>query len=1034
MTDLAERIKGIAVWWLLGLAMWFGIVLVARLAMYVFLPDMPIAEIVLILASCAGAGFAFGWLSKSDSVMRGFGGCALLVVAMFIAGGTIAAPVASIPGLPPLPIAVAIGVVLVSSIFLLAAALGEQSVAATARGADAWDECAAWLGTHGPLPLLGFLTIAVLLIHAGVFRGETAGDDLSFHFAESARISDCLRELDFDCWNPSANAGYASAYYYQVIPQLASALPAALFGHHLFWFQLSVVFPLVLAPAAAYRGMRLLGATPWQALVAAFCVAFMNGESRWGSGNAGTFQVGLYTQTWALSAFPLALGHAVRWMTDGNRLASAIGWGAFVFLCHPFAGVCLALALLIGWLAKAVLIGFDHVFRTVALAWPGRPDTIAHWERPPERPMLGELVRGSVLAVVWVLTWLPVLLPIFVVDKEGFGGFPHRVNDEVGPGFAQLWTWYHRGFLLDFAGFFRVAVLTWSLPLIAVFARGSFYRWLWGPALVFALLLGFGPHMGQLGDDIFPPVRALGAMQTVLAMGIGAGAVFLGRQVWNVKAAPSVTLRALAQIGYAAVVVIATLVYLAIVVFTLVLLLGGEDSFAAKLMQATTLHVFGSVAVLRMIGLVPLALATAALVPLWRRSGVTRTPEAEPLARDFQGSPAPAPPAEPRTETSPIVRSALVVITFGVLVGLTLVLWLGDETTFALETVRRLTLRHVASPLLLRILGTLPLALAVVFVLPLWRALASEYGARTGLAAIFAGLVMLVAAPGYTALAGRVRVLGDLPQNNRGEMVQIAEFLAQQPQGRKQTGPGAENHWWNLLTYAWYRVPSLLQMGGGGLQASPNYDFLWTSRDLVKNAWLFDAPYLVFNKAQGEKMPAGEMLLETEHYEVRKLVAPGLVTPVHVTGVLPPGDRARPLEPGHKAALDWIKGDKPLKDEVMCYAGFGQVGDPPDAKTVRSWHQDSPGDDADIVAEVEVEKPSTFLVRESWHPRWRAYIDGSPAPVRRVTPDFPAVDVPVGKHTLELRFERPWWSLAAWLLWPGLTIAAFFYNRRRAAA
>ena len=84
--------------------------------------------------------------------------------------------------------------------------------------------------------------------------------------------------------------------------------------------------------------MRLLGATPWQSVVAAFAVAFMNGESRWGAGNAGTFQVGLYTQTWALAAFPLALGYGARWMRERKGLAPAIAWSAFVGAVSPVRG------------------------------------------------------------------------------------------------------------------------------------------------------------------------------------------------------------------------------------------------------------------------------------------------------------------------------------------------------------------------------------------------------------------------------------------------------------------------------------------------------------------------------------------------------------------------------------------------------------------------------------------------------------------------------------------------------------------------
>ena len=39
--------------------------------------------------------------------------------------------------------------------------------------------------------------------------------------------------------------------------------------------------------------------------------------------------------------------------------------------------------------------------------------------------------------------------------------------------------------------------------------------------------------MGKIGDDLFPPVRALGAMQIVLALGIGLGAMMVGKMAWD---------------------------------------------------------------------------------------------------------------------------------------------------------------------------------------------------------------------------------------------------------------------------------------------------------------------------------------------------------------------------------------------------------------------------------------------------------------------------------------------------------------------
>jgi len=779
-----------------------------------------------------------------------------------------------------------------------------------ADGPDAWDIAGEWLAKHGALPALGVLTIAVFAIHWHVLWGETRGDDLTFHFAESARLADCLRHGDFDFWNPSANGGYASAYYYQVLPQLASAIPAALFGHHSFFFELSVILPLVFAPACAYRGMRLMGATPWQAAVAAFVIAFMNGESRWGAGNAGTFQVGLYTQTWALCVFPLALGHGARWISDGKGLAPAIGWGAFSFLCHPFAGIGLGFAFVIAFLCKfavtwrlwlsptmlgvlALYLGGGPLLVVLATkVIPHAPDlpiaaagagaviaaggaaliwkfraTDEAWRHTSVQALQGELHRLAILGVALVMTTGPVLLPL-AIDREGFGGFPHRVGDEVGPGFVALGKWYTSGGILDFIPKDmgrRVQLFTWTLPVIFIFTLfkpGKPMRWLWPPGILFALWLGLGPHTGKVGDDLLPAVRALGAMQTVLALGIGAGAVMFGQWLWN---AP------------------------------------------------------------------------------WDRWFASR--KSEP-----KGSPK------------------------------------GDVTSLV-------------------------------------------YGLRTMIAAIAASLIVFVAYPGTRSLIARVGLLGDNPNNHRDEMMKINETLATQPQGRKQVGPGAENHWWNLLSYAYQRVPAVLQMGGGGLQASPNYDFLWTNRDFLKNAWIYDAPYLVFERSKGETMPVGETILRTDNYELRKLPAPGLVSPAQVIGVLPPWYRTGEL--GHIFALEWIKTSMGPNDQLLAYAGSGGVGPPPQGRTIRAWRQDSPGDDADIVAEVEATGPTTFWVHESWHPRWRAYVDGVETPIRRVTPDFPAVDVGPGKHVIELRFERPAWALLVWLVWPGLAIAAWLVFRKR---
>ena len=90
------------------------------------------------------------------------------------------------------------------------------------------------------------------------------------------------------------------------------------------------------------------------------------------------------------------------------------------------------------------------------------------------------LPRVAILGVAMLLAALPVWLTV-LVDYEGFGGFPHRVNDEVGPGYHELLRWQDRGAILDFQ---RPGVLTWLVPPPVLFARAAHLRWPWPPALV----------------------------------------------------------------------------------------------------------------------------------------------------------------------------------------------------------------------------------------------------------------------------------------------------------------------------------------------------------------------------------------------------------------------------------------------------------------------------------------------------------------------------------------------------------------------
>lgn len=685
-------------------------------------------------------------------------------------------------------------------------------------GARDWTREVEWLARWGALLLLGVLTGIVAFTYLPVFRGEPCGDDNTFHFAELAHLARSFTAGDLDAWNPAGNSGFASGYYYQVLPQAVPAALSALTGlSPLTCFQLGIFVPLVLAPFAAYRALRVSGADRWVALGAAVAIPYAIGNSRWGHGADGTFTVGLYTQLWALVAFPLALAHAARWIDEARGLGPAVAWGLFVGLCHPFAGITLGIGL--------------------AAGTPWAMFTEWRAQRSPWRALLRLAILGGLLVVGSVCAWLPVL-----VDYDGFGGFPHRVADEIGPGFVKLWSWATHGQLLDQG---RLPVLTTLLPMVAVLARAPWLpRW-WAAAIAYGLLLGLGPHLGKTGDDdLFPAVRFYGALQISLAIVAGAGAMVLVQRAWRVK-----------------------------------------------------------------------------LAEPWR----------------------------------PMTQAA--------------------AATLA--------------------------AICAVFVIGL----------------------------GIEAQQSRVKVAADFEAIHRAELGELFDVMATARPGRLQVRAGAENHWAILLPFIYADRPASLVMGGAALQSSPNFVYQWElrDRDPARAAWVFDAPLVLLKSERSGEIAGGAVLARNDAYELRELPSPGLVGPVQVMGALPAGRKE-----ARAAGVRWLWTEMPYENRVLAHHGSGDAGPAPSGETLAVRRAPSA-----IAADVIAEGPTTFVIRESWHPRWTATLDGAPARIRRVTPDYMAIDVPPGEHTFVLRFERPRWTWLLWFLWPWLALAGWagetIIRRRRAA-
>ena len=78
-------------------------------------------------------------------------------------------------------------------------------------------------------------------------------------------------------------------------------------------------------------------------------------------------------------------------------------------------------------------------------------------------------------------------------------------------------------------------------------------------------------------------------------------------------------------------------------------------------------------------------------------------------------------------------------------------------------------------------------------------------------------------------------------------------------------------------------------------------------------------------------------------------------------------------------------------------------------------------------------KPEKLMLKVNYFPYWNATVDGEPAAVEHIAPNFMAVSVPPGKHTVKFTYRNPWWQKAGFLLtiFSLLSWGLFAWRRRR---
>lgn len=86
--------------------------------------------------------------------------------------------------------------------------------------------------------------------------------------------------------------------------------------------------------------------------------------------------------------------------------------------------------------------------------------------------------------------------------------------------------------------------------------------------------------------------------------------------------------------------------------------------------------------------------------------------------------------------------------------------------------------------------------------------------------------------------------------------------------------------------------------------------------------------------------------------------------------------------------------------------------------------------------DVQADAPALVVAAQTWYPRWRARVDGQPAPLLRANYAFQAVEVPAGAHRVELHYEDRAFRIGAAvsaLAWIGCAVG-LVWRRRPAEA
>ncbi len=87
-----------------------------------------------------------------------------------------------------------------------------------------------------------------------------------------------------------------------------------------------------------------------------------------------------------------------------------------------------------------------------------------------------------------------------------------------------------------------------------------------------------------------------------------------------------------------------------------------------------------------------------------------------------------------------------------------------------------------------------------------------------------------------------------------------------------------------------------------------------------------------------------------------------------------------------------------------------------------------------LVLQSDAPGSGLVVIAQSWHPAWRAYVDDQPVQLWRANHAFQALEVPAGRHRLELRYEDRAFDLGLMLAAPGLLACVWIWVRAKQKA